>query len=72
MFNEVTEVSRLKAETKLIARKRNKPSKLDQYRTKLCNLYYSGASKAELQRWLIRRGVSVNWTTVKRWLDKNA
>ncbi|GGW98163.1 hypothetical protein [Alteromonas halophila] len=71
-INEVDEVERLKAETKLITRKRRKTSKLDKYRSQLCKLYFLGASKAELQRWLIRRGVTVNWTTVKRWLDKNA
>lgn len=72
MFNEVHEVSQLKAETRLIARKRNKPSKLDMYRVHLLKLYKKGASKAELQRWLFRKGVAVNWTTVKRWLDRNA
>ncbi|MCG7646757.1 MAG: hypothetical protein VXZ13_15770 [Pseudomonadota bacterium] len=72
MFNEVHEVSQLKAETRLIARKRHKPSKLDKYSVYLRKLYEEGASKAELQRWLVRRGVAVNWTTVKRWLDRNA
>ncbi len=71
-FNANTEVALLKAHTKLRARKRRKPSKLDKYRTHLCKLYEAGASKAELQRWLAMRGVNVEWTTVKRWVDKNA
>lgn len=54
MFNEVHEVSQLKAETRLIARKRHKPSKLDKYSVHLRKLYEEGASKAELQRWLDR------------------
>ena len=72
MFNEVDEVSQLKAETRLIARKRRKTSKLDKYGVHLRKLYEEGASKAEPHRWLVRRGLPVNWTTVKRWLDRNA
>ena len=71
-FNANTEVALLKAHTKLRARKRHKSSKLDKYRTHLCKLYEAGASKAEFQRWLAMRGVNVEWTTVKRWVDKNA
>ncbi|CAM4140649.1 MULTISPECIES: hypothetical protein [Pseudoalteromonas] len=71
-FNPNTEVALLKAQTKLRARKRHKSSKLDKYRTQLCKLYDEGATKAELQRWLAMRGIVVQWTTVKRWLDKNA
>ena len=71
-FNANTEVALLKAQTKLRARKRHNPSKLDKYRALLCKLYEAGASKAELKRWLAMRGVNVEWTTVKRWVDKNA
>tara|TARA_Y100001973_G_scaffold91708_1_gene140654 strand:- start:91 stop:315 length:225 start_codon:yes stop_codon:yes gene_type:complete len=72
-FNEVNEVAQLKAETKLIARKRKKASKLDVHRYQLCKLFHAGATKSELQRWLIKKkGMRVDWTTVKRWLDKNA
>lgn len=71
-FNPNTEVVLLKEQTKLRARKRHKSSKLDKYRNHLCKLYEAGASKAELQRWLAMRGVNVEWTTVKRWVDKNA
>ncbi|USI27128.1 hypothetical protein ACD631_12150 [Alteromonas macleodii] len=72
-FNEVNEVAQLKAETKLIARKRKKTSKLDVHRYQLCKLFHAGATKAELQRWLIKKkGMRVHWTTLNRWLDKNA
>ncbi|MCG7552756.1 hypothetical protein [Pseudoalteromonas sp. Of11M-6] len=71
-FNPNTEVALLKAQTKLRAGKRHKPFKLDKHRTQLCKLYDAGATKAELQRWLAMRGIVVQWTTVKRWLDKNA
>ncbi len=71
-FKPQPEVYRLKTESKLIARKRHKPSKLDPYRSQLVSLRESGASKAELCRWLLRRNVKADWSTVKRWLDKNA
>ncbi|QTH70436.1 hypothetical protein [Pseudoalteromonas xiamenensis] len=71
-FNVNKEVSFLKAQSQLITRKRKKPSKLDQFSSQLRKLFAAGASKAELQRWLARKDIHVQWTTVKRWLDKNA
>ncbi|HDS1199609.1 hypothetical protein L2728_00995 [Shewanella chilikensis] len=65
------EILKLKTETKLIARKRIRPSRLDVHSARLLALYRGGASKAELRRWLIRKGMAVEWTTVKRWIDKN-
>ncbi|MBO2569891.1 hypothetical protein I6M39_12960 [Shewanella algae] len=65
------DILKLKTETKLIARKRIRPSRLDVHSARLLALYRGGASKAELRRWLIRKGMAVEWTTVKRWIDKN-
>lgn len=65
------EVLKLQAETKLIAKKRHKRSKLDIHATRLLGLYREGTTKAQLQRWLLSKGISANWTTVKRWIDKN-
>ncbi len=68
-FNAKAEALRLKNEKKLISKKRFKPSKLDKQR--LLALYEEDTCIANLQRWLLRKGVRVHWTTVKRWVQKN-
>ncbi len=71
-FNAKVEALRLKNEKKLITKKRFKPSKLDKHKQRLLALYEEDTSIANLQRWLLRKGMRVHWTTVKRWVQKNA
>ena len=71
-FNAKAEALRLKKEKKLISKKRFKPSKLDIHKYKLLALHKEATSIACLQRWLLRKGVKTHWSTVKRWIDKNA
>jgi hypothetical protein len=71
-FDLNKEIEQLNGLKKLRTKKRHKPSKLDKYQYQLRKFYENGHTKADLQLWLARRGVKVHWTTVKRWIDKNA
>jgi len=66
------EVAKLKSHTRTIRKSRYSRSRLDRYRAELRNLYQGGASIAELQRWLRTKRISVAYTTVHRWITKNA
>lgn len=70
-FDPAAELSRLKSQTQTIRKKRYTKSRLDVFKGELLSLSRAGASVAELQRWLITKKIKVNWTTIRRWLDKN-
>ena len=71
-FDVTAEVAAIKAHTQLIRKKRYSPSQLDRYRGELLQLHRAGVTVAELHRWLRAKQVKVVWTTVWRWLQKNA
>ena len=47
-------------------------SSLERYRGELLTLHQQHHNTAELQRWLRAKKVKVVWSTVRRWLQKNA
>jgi IS30 family transposase len=73
-FDVQSELLALKAQTQSM-RKRSysaRKSRLDKYRTPLLELHKSGATGAELQRWLrTNKRIKVAHSTVLRWLEKN-
>ena len=71
-FDVQAELAAIKAHTQLIRKKRYSPSQLDRYRGELLQLHRAGVTVAELHRWLRAKQVKVVWTTVWRWLQKNA
>jgi hypothetical protein len=72
VFDVEAEAAALKVRTKAIRKKRYQPSQLDRYRGELLQLHQAGVTAAELQRWLRAKKVKVVWSTVRRWLQKNA
>ncbi len=70
-FDEVATLKKLKEETKNIRYRYYKKSCLDRYKGELLTLYRSGASRAELRRWLRTQQIKVAWSTVNRWIIKN-
>ena len=71
MFNAEKELAELQQQTQLIRKKVFRRSRLDRYKGQLLTLRHAGASKAELQRWLRKKRVTVSFSTVSRWIDKN-
>lgn len=71
-FDAAAEAAALKAHIQTIRKKRYSPSQLDRYRGELLQLHRAGVTAAELQRWLRAKKVKVVWSTVWRWLQKNA
>lgn len=73
-FNVQSELSALKTQTQAI-RKRSysaRKSRLDKYTHQLLKLHQSGATAAELQRWLrTNKRIKVAHSTVLRWLEKH-
>ena len=69
-FDAEKELTQLKNQTKIIRKKCFSRSRLDKYSGELLSLYASGASIAELQRWLRANRIKVEHSTVSRWLDK--
>lgn len=73
-FDVESEVAKLKAQTKSIraGTYKNRVSKLDIHSYELLRLYRSGATAAELKRWLNQKHhLSVAHSTILRWLEKN-
>jgi len=70
-FNATFELSKLQTETKRRRKKSYASSRLDKYKGELLLLYRTGATRAELQRWLLSHRIKVNWTTVDRWIKKH-
>ena len=69
-FDAAAEAARLKADTRARRRRRRTSSRLDRHMHELLALYDSGATIAELQRWLEARRVRVHQTTIGRWLRR--
>lgn len=72
-FNVQNELLALKVQTKAI-RKRSysaRKSRLDKFKFELLELHKSGASVAELQRFLRAKRIKVVHSTVSRWLKNH-
>ena len=72
MLDVQSELEKLKLQTQKVRKKRYYKSRLDRYKGELLKLYQSGASVAELRRWLLARRIKVVTSTVSRWIKKNA
>jgi hypothetical protein len=72
MLDVQSELEKLKLQTQKVRKKRYYKSRLDRYKGELLKLYQSGASVAELRRWLLSRRIKVVTSTVSRWIKKNA
>lgn len=70
-FHPVTEVAKLRQQTRAIRQPRYSRSRLDKFAGELISLHAEGATIAELQRWLRKRRISVQYTTVYRWITKH-
>lgn len=73
-FNVSSELSALRIQTQTIRKRAYsaRKSRLDKYTYELLALFRSGATAAELQRWLRKnKRVKVAHSTVLRWLEKN-
>jgi hypothetical protein len=72
-FNAKLEVEKLKKQTFDIKKPRYRCSKLDKYTDNLVQMHRHGASVTELHRWLRKvKKQSVAWSTVYRWVKRNA
>jgi hypothetical protein len=70
-FDVNSEINTLKIQTKMSRKKRYGKSRLDKYKSQLNVIHNNGATIVELQRWLRRKRIKVEWSTVSRWLTKN-
>lgn len=70
-FDPDFEVKKLKEQTSIIRKTRFSQSRLDRYKGELLTLSQSGATCAELQRYLRTKRIKVVHSTVARWLAKN-
>lgn len=73
-FDPQEVAARLKSESKIRRKPRTyaqRRSLLDSYMYELLQLDAAGCNGAELQRWLVRKGITVERSTVHRWLHTN-
>lgn len=70
-FDPEMEVKKLQEQTSTIRKTRFSQSRLDRYKGELLTLSRSGATCAELQRYLRTKRIKVVHSTVARWLVKN-
>ena len=70
-FDTTKVMDELQKQTRIIRKRRFYTSQLDRYKGELLILHRSGASVAELKRWLRPKRINVSWSTVDRWLKKN-
>lgn len=70
-FDPDLEVKKLKEQTSTIRKTRYSKSRLDRYKGELLTLSQSGATCAELQRYLRTKRIKVVHSTVARWLAKH-
>ncbi len=73
-FDAQSIAARLKSESRI--RRKNstyaqRRSLLDTYMHELLQLDAAGSNGTELQRWLAKKGITVERSTVNRWLHKN-
>lgn len=71
-LDAAAEVAKLKLHTRTIRKTRYSKSRLDRYRGELITLHQEGATIAELQRWLRAKRIKTAYSTVHRWVSKNA
>ncbi|PJE77537.1 hypothetical protein CI610_03539 [invertebrate metagenome] len=69
-FDAVAEVAKLKKLAE-ITRRKTKSSRLTRYKSQLLAMHQTGATAADLQRWLKSRHLNVVHSTVSRWIKKN-
>ncbi|MOA23298.1 hypothetical protein D3C78_1439080 [compost metagenome] len=73
-FDAQSIAARLKSESRIRKKPRTyaqRRSLLDDYTHELLRLDAAGCNGTELQRWLAGKGVTVERSTVNRWLHKN-
>ncbi len=72
-FDVNAELSKLKAQTKTIRKRRytQRKSKLDPYHGEIIQLLDGGASGAEIRRWLRGLNVEISPSTLSRWIERN-
>lgn len=70
-FDPKAELAILRQQTSVIRKPRYARSRLDKFTGELLSMYRSGATTAELQRWLRGRRIRVVHSTVARWLAKH-
>jgi hypothetical protein len=72
-FDVSEEISKLKAQTKAIRKRRysQRKSKLDPYHGEIIQLLNAGASGAEIRRWLLGLNVEISPSTLSRWIERN-
>lgn len=73
-FDASAELSKLKAQTKAIRKRRysQRKSKLDPYHGEIIQLLEAGASGAEVRRWLRGLNIEVSPSTLSRWIKRNS
>lgn len=71
-FDAKAEVAKLKAQTKAIRKRRyaQRKSKLDPYHGEIIQLLETGASHAEIRRWLRGLNLDVSAPTLSRWIAR--
>lgn len=77
-FDAIAVTERLKADAKALSKARRKPrtyaqrrSLLDEHTAELLRLDHAGCSCANLKAWLAENGISVERSTINRWLQRN-
>jgi len=73
IFNSKVEAEKARELTKLRRIPRFYKSGLDKYSNDIIELHIEGCTVAEIHRWLLsKKKINVAWSTVYRWLKKNA
>ena len=77
-FDAIAVTERLKADAKALSKSRRKPrtyaqrrSVLDEHTAELLRLDQAGCSCANLKTWLAENRISVERSTISRWLHRN-
>jgi len=73
VFDAKVEANKARQLTKIRRIPRFYKSGLDKYASEIIELHIEGCSVAEIHRWLLgEKKIKVAWSTVYRWLKKNA
>lgn len=73
-FDAQTIAAHLKSESRIRRKPRTyaqRRSLLDNYKQELLQLDAVGCNGSELQRWIAEKGITVERSTVNRWLHRN-
>lgn len=71
-FDAEREFAELNKQTRNIHRRGYRQSRLDRYTDELLALRQAGATASELMRWLHKKRIRVELSTVTRWLKRRA